>query len=79
MSVAFLSLSFSSMAWWGVTGHRVVGEIAQSYLSAKARKAIKEILGDESLAMASNWGDFIKSDSNFGYLYPWHYNNLKAV
>ena len=72
------SFSFSSMAWWGATGHRVVGEIAQSYLSAKARKAIKEILGDETLAMASNWADFIKSDSNYGYLSPWHYVNLKG-
>jgi len=78
LSILLLSFSFSSFAWWGVTGHRVVGEIAQSYLSAKARKAIREILGDETLAMAANWGDFIKSDSNYGYVSPWHYNNLKA-
>lgn len=71
-------VSYSSIAWWGLTGHRVVGEIAQSYLSAKARKAIKEIMGDESLAMAANWGDFVKSDSNYNYLNSWHYNNLKA-
>jgi hypothetical protein len=70
--------SFSSKPWWGMTGHRVVGEIAESYLTSKARKAIKEILGDESLAMASNWADFIKSDSNFNYISPWHYINLKA-
>lgn len=73
-----LSFSFPSMAWWGMTGHRVVGEIAESYLTAKAKKAIKEILGDESLAMASNWADFIKSDSNYNYLNPWHYINLKG-
>jgi hypothetical protein len=72
------SFSLPSMAWWGVHGHRVIGEIAQSHLSAKARKAIKEIMGDETLAMASNWADFIKSDSNYNYLYPWHYNNLKG-
>ncbi len=74
------SMSFSSSAswWWGMTGHRVVGEVAESYLTSKAKKAIKEILGDESLAMASNWADFIKSDSNFNYLSPWHYINLKA-
>lgn len=76
----FYSLSISSNAswWWGMTGHRVTGEIAESYLTSKARKAIKEILGDESLAMASNWADFIKSDSNFNYLSPWHYINLKG-
>ncbi|MFI5132187.1 MAG: S1/P1 nuclease [Chitinophagales bacterium] len=74
------SISLSSLAswWWGMTGHRVVGQIAESYLSSKAKKAIKGILGDESLATASNWADFIKSDSNFNYLNPWHYMNTKA-
>jgi len=75
---ALFFFSIPAKAFWGLTGHRVVGEIAQSYLSAKTKKAIFEILGNESLAMASNWGDFIKSDSNFDYLSRWHYVNLKA-
>lgn len=66
------------MAWWGLTGHRVVGEIAESYLTRKARTAIQEILGNESLGMASNWADFIKSDSNYNYLSSWHYVDLKG-
>jgi S1/P1 Nuclease len=74
----FLSLSFSSKAWWGLTGHRVVAEIAESYLSSKARLAIRQILGTESLAMASNWADFIKSDSASSYLSPWHYININS-
>ena len=77
--VSSLSLSsFASWWWWGMTGHRVVGEIAESYLTPKAKAAIKQILGDESLAMASNWADFIKSDSAYDYLSPWHYINLKG-
>jgi hypothetical protein len=28
--------------------------------------------------MAANWADFIKSDTNFNYLSPWHYINLKG-
>lgn len=63
---------------WGMTGHRVVGEIADSYLKAKTRKAIQAILGSESLAMSANWGDFIKSDSAYNYLYNWHFVNLPA-
>lgn len=63
---------------WGMTGHRVVGEIADHYLKAKTRKAIKRILGYESLAMSANWGDFIKSDSAFNHLYNWHFVNLPA-
>ena len=68
----FFYLPFQSMAW-GLLGHRIVGEIAESHLNAKARTAIKKILGDESIAMAANWADFIKSDSTLEYLDAWHY------
>ncbi|WP_237487839.1 S1/P1 nuclease [Hufsiella arboris] len=61
-----------SMAW-GMLGHRIVGQIAESYLTDKARLQIKQILGNESMAMASNWPDFIKSDKAYSYLSPWHY------
>src|SRR5215204_1167193 len=77
LAMTFITTSFSSFAWWGQTGHRVVGEIADSYLSSKARKALLEILGTESIAMSSNWADFIKSDSTYNYLGPWHYINVK--
>ena len=62
---------------WGQLGHRIVAEIADSYLTAKTKTAIKKILGDESIAIASNWPDFIKSDSTFKYLDPWHYINFE--
>src|SRR5688572_6093287 len=62
---------------WGTNGHRIVGEIASKYLTAKAKIEIQKILGHESIAMASNWADFIKSDSNFRYLYNWHFVNFK--
>lgn len=58
---------------WGVIGHRVVGEIASSYLNPKAKLEIQKILGNESLALSSTWADFIRSDSNYKYLNTWHY------
>ena len=61
---------------WGKTGHRVISEIAASYLNPKAKAAIREILGDESIVAASNWADFIRSDSSYDYLSSWHYINL---
>ncbi len=61
---------------WGLLGHRIVGEIAESYLNPNARKAVKEILGTESMAITANWPDFIKSDSSYNYLSSWHYVNL---
>jgi hypothetical protein len=72
----FLYLPVQSMAW-GMLGHRIVGEIADRHLSGKARKNIRNILGNESLAMASNWADFVKSDPAYDYLDTWHYVNLK--
>jgi hypothetical protein len=48
---------------WGVTGHRVVAEIASHHLSNKTKKGLKEILGGESLAWWSNYPDFLKSDT----------------
>jgi hypothetical protein len=57
-------------------GHRIVGEIAGSYLTPKAKAGIRKILGDETLAIASNWADFIKSDTSYNYLNSWHYINL---
>ena len=63
---------------WGPTGHRVVGQVAEAHLSKKARKNIKRVMGDESLAMCSNWMDFIKSESSYDSLKSWHYVTIPA-
>ena len=73
----FFLLPFFAMAW-GVLGHRIVGEIADSYLTAKAKAEIKKILGNESVAMSANWADFIKSDTSYRYLYNWHFINIEV-
>ena len=73
--LAIIYLPLQSMAW-GTQGHRIAGQIADSYLSPKARKAIEAILGNESIAIASNWADFIKSDPAYNYLYNWHFIDL---
>jgi hypothetical protein len=73
----FFSLPFFSFSW-GVLGHRITGAIAESYLTPKARIEIQKILGNESLALASNWADFIKSDSTYDSLYNWHFINLDS-
>jgi hypothetical protein len=73
----FIYLPFQSSAW-GMLGHRIVGEIAESYLSSKTKKEIAKILGNESIAMASNWADFIKSDPAYNYVSPWHYINFRS-
>ncbi len=71
-------LPYSASAW-GVLGHRVIGEIASLHLNARAAKEIRRILGNESIALASTWGDFIKSDTAYDYLYNWHFININET
>ena len=63
-------------AAWSLEGHRVAGEIASRHLTAKARQNIASILGNESIAMASNWADFIKADSTYDSISVWHYVDI---
>ena len=61
---------------WGKTGHRVIGQIAEHYLSTEARLAMAELLVNEGLAEASTWADFMRADPD-EFLQqtanPWHY------
>lgn len=75
LAVLFLYIPVQSMAW-GMLGHRIVGEIADRNLTKKAKKQVRKILGTESVAIASNWADFIKSDPAYDYLNSWHYINF---
>lgn len=72
-----LYLPAQTMAW-GMLGHRVVAQIAETNLNPKTKLALKGIMGNESLAMSSNWADFVKSDKNYDYLYNWHFVNFAA-
>lgn len=75
--VFICGMPFQSMAW-GVLGHRIIGEIADSYLTKKAKREVYKILGNETIAMSSNWADFIKSNPAYNYLYNWHFINLEG-
>jgi hypothetical protein len=72
IALAIIYAPMQSMAW-GTNGHRITGQIAENHLTPKARAAVKAILGYESIAMASTWADFIKSDPSYSYLYNWHF------
>lgn len=61
---------------WGKTGHRVVGSIADTYLSKKAKRKIAKLLHRESLAFVSTVPDEIKSDKRFQDFSTWHYVNM---
>ena len=48
-----LFISFNAISW-GLTGHRIVGQIAQKHLSNKTKKEIKRVFGHQSLAYNAN-------------------------
>jgi hypothetical protein len=75
----FTLLSISSSYAWGPTGHRVVGEVAERHLSKKALKRVNLILEGESLAICSNWMDFIKSERSYDSLSAWHYTTIPEL
>lgn len=74
----FLLLQYIDGYSWGITGHRVVSEIAERHLSKKAKKNLKKIIGNQKLSYFANWPDFIKSDSLKSYKETeiWHYVNV---
>ena len=70
------SLTYGNTEFWGKTGHRVVGEVAQKYLTGKAKRKIKKLLKGQTLAEVANYADAIKSDRNYDAFMPWHYVNF---
>ena len=78
LPIVFFVLSISQTYAWGLQGHRILGELASGMLSCSANKKITRVLSNSSIAMAANWGDFVKSDSVYEKFSIWHYTNLDA-
>ena len=74
--IIFLLLSNVNLTYWGPTGHRVVGEIAEQNISEKTKKEIAKILDGESLAYIAFYADEIKSDRKYDKYYSWHFINF---
>lgn len=71
-----IMLMVSFVFAWGKTGHRVTGEIADTYLTEKTKLEIQKILSDPSLAVASTWADEMRSNPGFRKYNAWHYANM---
>src|SRR5690606_17271581 len=58
---------------WGATGHQVVADIAERHLSPKARMAVQELLGEETMASVSTWMDRVRSQPDHRHTNTWHW------
>lgn len=74
--LVILALLPSKAFSWAENGHRIIAAIAEKRLSPTAQKAVKGLLGAESMPCASTWMDFIKSDKEFDGLKSYHYVNI---
>jgi hypothetical protein len=70
---ALLSLSMPSLAW-GPEGHRVVADVAVQHLNPKAKRQIRDLLGNDDLASISTWADEIKDERR--ETYSWHFVDI---
>lgn len=62
---------------WGNQGHRITGIVAESLLTAAARRQVHELLGKESLAEAANYMDLQRTalKQQWPASDQWHYDN----
>ena len=67
------TLLSSFVLGWGKTGHRITGEIAETYLTKNAKTQIKKLMGHHDLSRMSNWADEIKSDPEWKKANDWHW------
>jgi hypothetical protein len=75
LTVALVVIPFSAYPW-GPAGHRIASRIAENHLSDKAARAVKALLGPDSLAEVSTWADEIRADPQWKNTAPWHYVNI---
>jgi len=68
-----LLLSFQSLMAWSRTGHRIVGNIAEQFLTKNAKAQINRIIGHNDLSRLSYWADEIKSDPEWKHAWDWHF------
>lgn len=74
---ALLLAAMTTPAWgWGSQGHRLVALVAMDHLTPTARKNVKALLGEETLADIASWPDAYRPlETQTG---SWHYVDLPA-
>ncbi|MFD2872017.1 S1/P1 nuclease [Mucilaginibacter ximonensis] len=63
---------------WGFKGHQAVGTIAENHLTPQAKAAVKELLGNQSLADVATWADEVREEPAFKSTEGWHFVNVPS-
>lgn len=60
---------------WGLTGHRVVAQVAYMHLTKKAQKQVDSVLGKRGMVYWSKWADEIRNDTLYPGSDEWHFQD----
>ncbi|MFT6024745.1 MAG: hypothetical protein ACI9PY_002877 [Ascidiaceihabitans sp.] len=66
-------LHAGSVFAWGANGHRITAKIGEDNLTSVAAERLKDIVGDQSLALMATWPDFVRSFPEYDCFKPWHF------
>ena len=72
----FFIFGIAEASAWGVTGHRVVAEIAENHLTNRAKRKLKKLIGKQKLAYWANWSDNVRNSPEWKNTSIWHYVNI---
>jgi len=72
----FFIFGIAEVSAWGVTGHRVVAEIAENHLTNRAKRKLKKLIGKQKLAYWANWPDNVRNSPEWKNTSTWHYVNI---
>jgi len=67
-------LTPSILVGWGTEGHEIVASLAESRLTASAKRGIRSLIGDASLASVANWADEVRPERD--ETYNWHFVDI---
>jgi S1/P1 Nuclease len=73
LALALTAVAAPQAAAWGPTGHRAVGRVAERHLTPEAARAVRELLGVETLAYVTTWADEIRSEPRGAKAEAWHW------
>jgi len=73
----FFALGITSIWSWGLKGHRIVGKIAELHLTEQAAAAVRELIGNETLAQVSNYADSLRSHGQWKCAAAFHYVSIE--
>lgn len=71
------TFSFPARAW-GPAGHKIVGKIAERYLTPCTKENITKLLHGKSLHSCTTWMDEMRRNPHFSYMADWHWVTIET-